>query len=249
MPSQTNKLIIRNLHAGLKNKPIIQGINLVVPPGKIVALMGPNGSGKSTLANVLLGHPDYQVTKGSVTWGGQNLLKLKTWQRARAGIFLAFQYPYEIPGVNFYELLLTAFRASHGQRFDQRQFDERLNTSLRELRLEAAFLERAVNEGFSGGEKKKAEILQLKVLQPRLAILDETDSGLDIDALRLIAQNIKALRSPRLGFLVITHYQRLLTDLKPDLVYVMVGGKIVAQGTGALVEKLERQGYRWLTAK
>lgn len=243
MPDTKNKLIIKNLHAGLKNKPIIQGINLVVPAGKIVALMGPNGSGKSTLANVLMNHPDYQVTKGSIQWRGRNLLPLKTWQRAQAGIFLAFQYSYEIPGVNFYEFLLTAYQATHGRQSDNGHFEALLKKSLHELRLDAKFLDRPLNDGFSGGEKKKAEILQLKILEPRLAILDETDSGLDIDALRLIARNIKSMVSPRIGFLIITHYQRLLNYLKPDIVYVMVEGKIVASGKSALVDKLERGGY------
>src|SRR3989338_771795 len=239
-------LSIKNLHAGLPGKPILNGVTLTVPAGKIVALMGPNGSGKSTLAQLLMGQPDYRVTKGTVRWGSKDMLKLKNWERARAGLFLAFQYPYEVPGVNFYEFLLAAYQSVNGKHGSQAEFERRLKRSLRELRLDAKFLERGLNEGFSGGEKKKAEILQLKVLQPRLAILDETDSGLDIDALRLISRNVRTLRSPAISFLVITHYQRLLTYLKPDIVHVMVGGKIVASGGSALVKRLEKTGYEAL---
>ena len=240
-------LSIKNLHAGLPGKPILNGVTLTVPAGKIVALMGPNGSGKSTLAQLLMGQPDYRVTKGTVRWGSKDMLKLKNWERARAGLFLAFQYPYEVPGVNFYEFLLAAYQSVNGKQGSQAEFERRLKRSLRELRLDAKFLQRGLNEGFSGGEKKKAEILQLRVLQPRLAILDETDSGLDIDALRLISRNVRSLRSPAISFLVITHYQRLLTYLKPDIVHVMVGGKIVASGGSALVKKLAKTGYGKLT--
>ena len=239
-------LSIKNLHAGLPGKPILNGVTLTVPAGKIVALMGPNGSGKSTLAQLLMGQPDYRVTRGTVRWGSKDMLKLKNWERARAGLFLAFQYPYEVPGVNFYEFLLAAYQSVNGKQGSQAEFERRLKRSLRELRLDAKFLERGLNEGFSGGEKKKAEILQLRVLQPRLAILDETDSGLDIDALRLISRNVRSLRSPAISFLVITHYQRLLTYLKPDIVHVMVGGKIVASGGSALVKRLEKTGYEAL---
>ena len=239
-------LSIKNLHAGLPGKPILNGVTLTVPAGKIVALMGPNGSGKSTLAQLLMGQPDYRVTSGTVRWHGKDLLKLKPWQRARAGLFLAFQYPFEVPGVNFYEFLLAAYQSVNGKQGSQAEFERRLKRSLRELRLYAKFLERGLNDGFSGGEKKKAEILQLRVLQPRLAILDETDSGLDIDALRLISRNVRSLRSPAISFLVITHYQRLLTYLKPDIVHVMVGGKIVASGGSALVKRLEKTGYEAL---
>ena len=239
-------LSIKNLHAGLPGKPILNGVTLTVPAGKIVALMGPNGSGKSTLAQLLMGQPDYRVTKGTVRWGSKDMLKLKNWERARAGLFLAFQYPFEVPGVNFYEFLLAAYQSVNGKQGSQAEFERRLKRSLRELRLDAKFLERGLNEGFSGGEKKKAEILQLRVLQPRLAILDETDSGLDIDALRLISRNVRSLRSPAISFLVITHYQRLLTYLKPDIVHVMVGGKIVASGGSALVKRLEKTGYEAL---
>ena len=239
-------LSIKNLHAGLPGKPILNGVTLTVPAGKIVALMGPNGSGKSTLAQLLMGQPDYRVTKGTVRWGSKDMLKLKNWERARAGLFLAFQYPYEVPGVNFYEFPLAAYQSVNGKQGSQAEFERRLKRSLRELRLDAKFLERGLNEGFSGGEKKKAEILQLRVLQPRLAILDETDSGLDIDALRLISRNVRSLRSPAISFLVITHYQRLLTYLKPDIVHVMVGGKIVASGGSALVKRLEKTGYEAL---
>ena len=237
-------LVIKNLHAGFAGKKILRGVTLTVPADKIVALMGPNGSGKSTLAQVLMGHPDYRVTAGSIRWNNKNVLRLKPFERARAGLFLAFQYPYEVPGVNFHEFLLTAYQSIHGRKTNPAEFDQALKHALRELRLDAKFLERSLNEGFSGGEKKKAEILQLKVLRPRLAALDETDSGLDIDALRLIAKNIRSMVGPRIGFLVITHYQRLLGYLKPDIVHVMVDGAIVASGNAALAKRLEKNGYK-----
>lgn len=243
-------LVIKNLHAGIDQKAILQGVNLTIKPGKIVALMGPNGSGKSTLSHVLMGHPSYQVAAGEVRWQGQDLLSQETWKRARMGMFLSFQYPYEIPGVNLYEFLLTAYKSIHGEEAKKiADFEKNLHQALKDLSLPNKFLTRDLNAGFSGGEKKKTEILQLKVLQPKIAILDETDSGLDIDALKLIAKNVKKMKSPNIGFLVITHYQRLLTHLEPDEVYVMLEGKIVASGGSELVKKLEKEGYAWLKNK
>ncbi|MBI5358167.1 Fe-S cluster assembly ATPase SufC [Candidatus Amesbacteria bacterium] len=241
-------MIIKNLAVRIQDKVILSGLDLEIPAGKTVALMGPNGSGKSTLANVLMGHPAYHVEKGTIQWKRKNIVALEPWQRARMGFFLSFQYPYEIPGVNFYEFLLASFKSIHGQeRTGIEAFDKRLSKALKDLKLPVRFLSRDLNSGFSGGEKKKAEILQLKILQPSLAILDETDSGLDIDALRLIAKNIREMKSPKIGFLIITHYQRLLNYIKPDIVHVMINGKIVKTGGPALVKKLEKEGYSWLS--
>lgn len=249
-------LKITGLEAGIDGNMILQGVNLEVKPGEIVALMGPNGSGKSTLAHVLMGHPGYHVKKGSVQFRNKNLLKMETWKRARLGLFLSFQYPYEIPGVNFYDFLLAAHKSLNGltSKTDAKKaqkaeeaFDKRVHRSLKELNLTEKFLTRNVNEGFSGGEKKKAEILQMKVLQPKIAILDETDSGLDIDALKIIAKNVRSMISPKIGFLVITHYQRLLHHLKPDEVHVMLEGRIVESGGPDLAKKLEKKGYKWLS--
>lgn len=242
-------LSIENLHGSIDDKKILRGINLDIKPGKIIALMGPNGSGKSTLAQILMGNPAYKVSKGKVNWQGKNILKLEPWQRAKLGLFLSFQYPYELPGVNMHEFLSTSYKAIHGDKDYQKNFEKYLQASLKSLNLSEKFLDRSVNEGFSGGEKKKNEILQLKLLRPKISVLDETDSGLDIDALKLIAKNINELKSPSQGFLVITHYQRLLNYLKPDEVHVILDGKIVKSGKADLVEKLEKKGYDWLTPK
>lgn len=244
--SSTKTLSIRNLIAGPKDRVILRSVNLTAKPNVITALMGPNGSGKSTLAHVLMGHPDYQVTKGVVMWRGKNLLKLTPAERARLGVFLAFQYPLEISGVNYHEFLWTAYQAVRGKTAKRTDFDSLLKASLKELTLSERFLDRSVNEGFSGGEKKKAEMLQLLILQPKLIILDETDSGLDIDALKLIAKTVKKLIARDRVILVITHYQKLLNALKPRAVHVLHNGVIVASGSGELVKKLERQGYGWL---
>ncbi len=240
-----NTLTINNLWAGLPNRQILRGVNLMVRPGRITAIMGPNGSGKSTLASVLAGHPGYRVLRGSATFGSTNILKLKPHERARRGLFVAFQYPVEVPGVSFREFLWTAFEAVHGKP-DRKEFDRLVKATMTRLKLSPTFLDRAVNEGLSGGEKKKAEILQLSLLSPAIAILDETDSGLDIDALRLIARHVRRLVSPRRGFLVITHYQRLLNHLKPDTVHILAAGRVVASGGFDLVRKVERLGYEWL---
>ncbi len=243
----TQKILkIENIHASIDEVKILNGVNLEVPLGKITALMGPNGSGKSTLSHVLMGHPEYEVTKGKVTWKNKNILKLDPSERSKLGIFLAFQYPLEIPGVNFYDFLLSAYNAHMGKKATQDDFTTRLKDALASLQLDDSFLDRSLNEGFSGGEKKKAEILQLKILQPEIVIMDETDSGLDIDALKIIASNIRKLVSPKVGILVITHYQRLLNYLQPDDIYVMQKGQIVTQGGKEIVHNLEKHGYKWI---
>lgn len=233
-------LIIKNLEASAEGAIILKGINLEIPRGKISVLMGPNASGKSTLANIIMGNPKYKIEGGKIEFDGKNLVALRTWQRARLGLFLSFQNPYEIPGLNIYEFLLAAYKNMRGGIQD---FDEKLKKALDDLGLTEKFLERNVNEGFSGGEKKKAEILQLKILRPRLAILDEIDSGLDIDALKLIAKNLNKLVSPKLGLFVITHYQRLLNYLKPDHVHIMINGRITHSGGSGLVHEIEKKGY------
>jgi len=238
---------IKNLQVGIDDKLILQGVNLEVKTGELVAIMGPNGSGKSTLAQVIAGSPFYQVKSGQILWRGRNILKLKPEERARLGLFLAWQYPVELPGVNLYDFLLTAYQAVQGKkRVERSEFDQLLQQALLDLRLSEKFLQRSVNEGFSGGEKKKTEILQLEILRPKLAVLDETDSGLDIDALRVIADNIRSLLRQGMGFLVITHYQRLLRYLRPDKVKVMLHGRIVKSGDAKLARQLERKGYQWL---
>ncbi len=239
-------LEIKNLQAKIKDKSILKGIDLKLAAGKIVALMGPNGSGKSTLSHVLMGSPDYEVTGGQVIFAGKKILKLSPDARARLGIFLAFQYPYEIPGLSVYHFLQTATQAVRGKKFNPDDFKRELKLALADLKLSENFLQRGLNEGFSGGEKKRMEILQLKILRPKLAILDETDSGLDIDALKLVAGNVKSMVAKGMAVLVITHYQRLLNFLPPDEVHIMQAGRIVTSGQSDLVKKLEKQGYDWL---
>lgn len=243
-------LKIKNLQVGIDGKLILQGVNLEVKTGQLVAIMGPNGSGKSTLAQVIAGSPFYQVKSGQILWRGRNILKLAPEKRAQLGLFLAWQYPVELPGVNLYDFLFTAYQAVRGKKeIERRNFDQILKQALTDLKLTDKFLQRSVNEGFSGGEKKKLEILQLKVLRTKLAILDETDSGLDIDALRIIARNIKDLLKEGVGFLVITHYQRLLHYLQPDQIKVMFEGRIIKSGDAKLARQLEHKGYQWLIKK
>ena len=243
-------LKIQNLHTNIDGKPILNGIDLEIMPGKVHAIMGPNGSGKSTLANVLAGHESYSVTAGEISYRGQNLLELSTEERACQGLFLAFQYPVEIPGVSNVSLLkaaLNARRRVHGlDELDTMDFLSLVKEKMRQVEMKEEFLYRSVNEGFSGGEKKRNEILQMTILEPALAILDETDSGLDIDALKVVANGVNALRSPQRAFLVITHYQRLLEYIVPDHVHVLSGGKIVQSGDKTLALKLEDQGYGWV---
>lgn len=243
-------LEIRNLHANVGEKQILKGIDLKVNTGEVHAIMGPNGSGKSTLAQVLAGRDVYEVTAGEVSYEGKNLLELSPEDRAREGIFMAFQYPVEIPGVSnlyFLKAALNSIRKHRGQDdLDALDFLNLVKDKVRLLGINEALLNRPVNEGFSGGEKKRNEIFQLAVLEPRLAILDETDSGLDIDALKAVAGGINAMRSPERGMIVVTHYQRLLNYVIPDYVHVMSNGRIVRSGGKELALELEEQGYAWL---
>ncbi|UGB37154.1 Fe-S cluster assembly ATPase SufC [Frateuria soli] len=243
-------LKIDNLHARVEGKDILKGLSLEVKPGEVHAIMGPNGAGKSTLGNVLSGRAGYEVTEGSVLFEGRNLLELEPEERAAAGVFLAFQYPVEIPGVNNTYFLRTAFNAQRKARgeaeLDSMQFLKLVREKLKIMQLSPDLLNRAVNEGFSGGEKKRNEIFQMALLEPKLAILDETDSGLDIDALKQVAEGVNALRSPERSFIVVTHYQRLLDYIVPDFVHVLAGGRIVESGDRSLALKLEEHGYAWV---
>ena len=243
-------LEIQGLHVTVDGKEILRGIDLRVKAGEVHAVMGPNGSGKSTLAQVLAGHDAYEVTSGSVTYLGEDLLRLPAEERARRGVFLAFQYPVEIPGVTnayFLQAALNEIRKSRGEdELDAMDFQELIEEKMRLVQLEESFLDRPVNEGFSGGEKKRNEILQMAVLEPRLAILDETDSGLDIDALRVVSEGVNSLRSPERAAIVVTHYQRLLNYIVPDFVHVLSKGRIVKSGGKELALELEEKGYDWI---
>ena len=243
-------LKIENLHASIAGKDILKGLSLDVKPGEVHAVMGPNGAGKSTLGNILAGRDGYEVTAGTISFDGKPLLELEPEERAAAGVFLAFQYPVEIPGVNntyFLRAALNAQRKARGEaELDSMQFLKLVREKLAVLHLKDELLHRGVNEGFSGGEKKRNEIFQLAVLEPKLAILDETDSGLDIDALKNVADGVNALRSPDRAFVVITHYQRLLDYIKPDVVHVLAGGRIVETGGPELALELEQHGYAWI---
>jgi Fe-S cluster assembly ATP-binding protein len=244
-------LEIRGLTASVGDKPILRGIDLTLEPGEVHAVMGPNGSGKSTLAQVLAGNPAYEVTGGSIRYKGQDLLDLEPDARAQAGIFLAFQYPVEIPGVSNAYFLRAAYneirKAKGESEIDPLEFADMMEERLALVDMDPAMLGRSVNTGFSGGEKKRNEILQLAVLEPSLAILDETDSGLDIDALRTVADGVNKLRSTERSFIVVTHYQRLLNYIVPDVVHVLAGGRIVKSGGKELALALEEKGYDWLT--
>jgi Fe-S cluster assembly ATP-binding protein len=243
-------LEINNLHATVDGKEILKGVDLTINAGEVHSIMGPNGSGKSTLANILAGREEYEVTHGSVLYEGKNLLEMEPEERAREGVFLAFQYPVEIPGVSgmqFMRSAVNAIRAHRGQEeLDAMDLLQLFRAKAREVKMDDSMLKRAVNEGFSGGEKKRNEIFQMAVLEPRMAVLDETDSGLDIDALRIVAEGVNALRSPQRGFLVITHYQRLLNYIVPDFVHVLMDGRIVHSGGKELAEELEHKGYTWI---
>ncbi len=246
-------LVIKDLEASVDGKPILKGIDLTVEAGSVHAVMGPNGSGKSTLANVLAGRPGYEVTAGTVTFQGQDLLALAPEERARGGVFLGFQYPVEIPGVNNVYLLKAAVNAARKHKglpeVDAFEFLTLVREKMRLMRMEDSMLSRGVNEGFSGGEKKRNEILQMLVLEPRLAILDETDSGLDIDALKIVANGVNTLRSPERSLVLVTHYQRLLDYIVPDHVHVLVKGRIARSGDKTLALELERRGYDWVTGE
>lgn len=248
-------LEIRNLHVSVEDTPILRGVDLSVTQGEVHALMGPNGSGKSTLANVLLGNPAYVVTEGQIIFDGQDLLEMEPDGRSRAGLFLAFQYPVSIPGVtvaNFLRLAINARMKAENpdsKGISITDFRRMMREKMDALQMEHSFAGRYLNEGFSGGEKKRAEILQMAVLQPKMAILDETDSGLDIDALRVVSEGVNKLRGPELGVLVITHYQRILNYVKPDFVHVMYQGQIVENGGPELALRLEEAGYDWIVQR
>ena len=246
-------LEINDLHATVGGREILKGISLSVNAGEVHAIMGPNGSGKSTLAYALAGRPGYQVTAGSVAFDGRDLLSLAPEERARAGVFLGFQYPVEIPGVNNVYLLKAAVNAARKARglaeVDAFEFLTLVREQMRLMHIDDSFLSRGVNEGFSGGEKKRNEILQMLVLEPRLAILDETDSGLDIDALKIVAAGVNSLRSPERACVLVTHYQRLLEHVVPDFVHVLVRGRIARSGDRSLALELERRGYDWLAGE
>jgi Fe-S cluster assembly ATP-binding protein len=242
-----NELRVENLRVEIADQEIVRGLTLTVPQGEVHAIMGPNGSGKSTLAKVLAGHPDYKVNAGKVLMDGENLFELEPDERARRGLFLAFQYPSEIPGVTIANFLRAALqsRLPEGEELEATDYYARLYEKMELLGMDRAFTSRSVNEGFSGGEKKRTEILQMAMLEPRYAILDETDSGLDIDALKTVAHGVNSLRGPNLGILLITHYQRLLNYIVPDHVHVMVAGRIVRSGRKELALELEERGYDW----
>jgi Fe-S cluster assembly ATP-binding protein len=248
----TDALEIRNLHASIDGKPILKGVNLTVRQGEVHALMGPNGTGKSTLANVLLGHPAYQVTDGEILFDGRDMVPLAPDERSRLGLFLAFQYPVAIPGVSLANFLRAAINARRralnpeDKGIPVPEFRKLLKDKMDLLKMPHEFAGRYLNDGFSGGEKKKAEILQLATLEPKIAVLDETDSGLDIDALRIVSQGVNTLAGPNLGVLVITHYQRILNYIKPTVVHIMLGGRIVQTGGADLAEHLEEHGYDWI---
>jgi Fe-S cluster assembly ATP-binding protein len=243
-------LEIKGLRATVADKEILKGIDLTVLPGEVHAVMGPNGSGKSTLAQVLAGHPAYEVTGGSVTYDGQDLLAMDAEVRAQAGVFLAFQYPVEIPGVSNAYFLRAAYneirKARGEEEIDPMSFADLMDEKMKLVEMDDAMLTRSVNTGFSGGEKKRNEILQMAVLEPKLAILDETDSGLDIDALRIVANGVNSLKRPTNATIVVTHYQRLLNHIVPDYVHVLAGGRIVRSGGKDLALELEAKGYDWL---
>ncbi len=251
----TSVLEVRDLHAGIDGREILRGVDLIVRQGEIHALMGPNGTGKSTFANVLMGHPAYQVTQGQILFDGVNLVDLQPDERARMGLFLAFQYPVAIPGLSVANFLRAAVNARRrAENPDDKgiavpEFRRVLKEKMDLLQMPHEFAGRYLNDGFSGGEKKRAEILQLAALEPKIAVLDETDSGLDIDALRIVAHGVNTLASEALGVLVITHYQRILNYVKPHRVHIMLGGRIVEEGGAELAEHLEEHGYDWLREK
>ncbi|HVN54885.1 MAG TPA: Fe-S cluster assembly ATPase SufC [Anaerolineaceae bacterium] len=250
-----SELEIKNLHVSIDGKPILKGVNLSVSQGEVHAIMGPNGTGKSTLAYTLMGHPSYEVTEGEVLFKGQNILELAPDERSRMGIFLAFQYPVSIPGVTVANFLRTSINARrratnpNDKGMPIPEFRKLLKEKMDLLRMDHSFAGRYLNEGFSGGEKKRAEVLQMAVLRPEIAIMDETDSGLDIDALRIVSEGVNALRGPDLGVLVITHYQRILNYITPDYVHVMIDGRVVESGGPELALHLEEHGYEWVREK
>ena len=240
-------LSIKDLHVGIEGNEILHGINLDIAPGEIHAIMGRNGAGKSTLANIIMGHPAYEITGGTIHYKGEDINEMEVFERARAGMFLSFQYPAAIPGVQVGTFLRKSVASVRGEAPSPREFRKELNEAMKQLDMDKSFLSRYVNDGFSGGEKKRLEILQMLMLQPDMALLDETDSGLDIDALRIVAEGINAV-AEETGCLIITHYQRLLDLVKPDVVHVLIDGKIVESGGPELALKLEQEGYDWVDA-
>ena len=239
----TDLLVVDDLHAAVEGTEILKGVNLTVAPGETHAIMGPNGSGKSTLANVLLGHPAYLVTSGTVTYKGEDITKLTPEKRGQAGMFLGFQYPQEIPGVSVVNFLRTALSNRTGTDLTVLELRLKVMDALKDLEMDPAFADRYLNEGFSGGERKRNEILQMAVLEPDLAILDETDSGLDIDALKIVAEGVDRLRNDERGIVIITHYQRMHDYITPDIVHVMLDGRIIETGGAALADAIEQTGY------
>ncbi len=243
-----SQLIIKDLHVAIGDKPVVKGVSLTVSQGEVHAVMGPNGTGKSTLAKAIAGHPDYTITSGDVLLDGQSLLAMEPDERARAGLFLAFQYPSEIPGVSIANFIRSALQGRLGEdaELDATGFYKKLYEKMDLLKIDRKFTSRSVNEGFSGGEKKRCEILQLAMLDPKFALMDETDSGLDIDALRIVAEGVNQLRGGSIGIVLITHYQRLLNHIVPDFVHVMYDGRLVRSGDKDLALELEAKGYGWL---
>lgn len=246
--ADSSKLVVDNLHVSIEGNEILRGLNLEVKTGEVHAIMGPNGSGKSTLAYTLMGHPRYDVTDGDVSIDGEDILEMEPDERSRAGLFLAFQYPSEIAGVTVANFLRTAINARRekGDEISVLEFAKMLREKMQLLEMDPSFAQRYLNEGFSGGEKKRNEILQLAMLQPKFAIMDETDSGLDIDALQIVSNGVNSLKGPDMGVVVITHYQRILRYLQPDYVHVLVDGRIVRSGGKELAEELEEKGYDWI---
>ena len=237
---------IKNLQVSIEEKQILKGVNLTVRKGEVHALMGPNGSGKSTLANAIMGHPKYTVTGGEILMKGENILEMEPDERARKGLFLAFQYPCEVPGVRMANFLRLACNARFGKELEMMEFYSDLEEKMKHLDMSETFMKRYLNEGFSGGEKKRNEILQMMMLQPEFAVMDETDSGLDIDALKIVSRGVNELRGPDLGILIITHYERILRYIMPDFVHILVDGKIVTSGGADLAAHLEEHGYDWI---
>lgn len=246
MNTKEKLLSITNVHAEIEGKPILKGINLEINRGEVHAIMGPNGSGKSTLSNVLMGHPKYTITKGSIEFKGEEIQDIPVDERARKGIFLGFQYPTAIPGVPVSKFLRMSLQAVKGKDFPILQFRNKLKEKMALLGIQDAFSGRYINDGFSGGEKKRHEILQMALLEPELSILDETDSGLDIDALKIVSNGIESTRSPERGFLIITHYQRILNYVQPDFIHVLADGRIIKSGGKELAKELEDKGYDWV---
>jgi Fe-S cluster assembly ATP-binding protein len=243
-------LEIRNLHVEVEGKEILRGVDLDVSQGEIHALMGPNGSGKSTLANTIMGHPSYEITEGRILFRGKHATEMEPDERARLGLFMAFQYPSAIPGVSVVNFLRTAINAHRKARGEDpinlKDFRKQLEQKMDLLKVDREFTRRYLNEGFSGGEKKRCEILQMAILEPVVAVMDETDSGLDIDALRTVAEAVNAMRGPELGVLIITHYQRILNYIQPDFIHIMLDGRIVEEGGAELANELEQKGYEWV---